>query len=146
MQRAATLLCAALSFAAQPAFGQVVIGGGAGIVYGGYGPPLYGGYAPYAIVDPWATAPLVPRSPETWPSCYRYGRCSPAEMAAYRYRVERLERLAPAAPPDTSVQHQPGPFVPPPPTAEQDIRPEFRGSSVVKEEYRESGRPIDGRQ
>jgi hypothetical protein len=151
MHRTPTLLCAALSFAAPPAFGQVVIGGSAGMVYGGYGAPVYGGpvyggYAPYAIVDPWAAAPLVPRGPDTLPSCYRYGRCSPADMAAYRYRVERLERLAPSAPPDASAHHQSGPFVPPPPTAEQDIRPEYRGSSVVKEEYRESGRPIDGRQ
>jgi hypothetical protein len=146
------VLTAALSFGAPPASGQVVIGGGAGVVYGGYGPHvgygpyLYGGYAPYAIVDPWAAVPLVPRSPDTWPSCYRYGRCSPADIAAYRYRVDRLERLAPSAPADAPGQdlfRPSGP--PPPPTAEEDIRPEYRGASVVKEEYRESGRPIDGR-
>jgi hypothetical protein len=162
MKRTAALLCAALSFAAQPAFGQVAIGGGAGVVYGGgagvvfggygrywyrgYAPYFYGGYAPYVIVEPWAMAPLVPRIPDALPSCYRYGRCSPADMANYRYRTERLDRLAPTSPPDTAALDRPRPHAPPPPTAEQDIRPEFRGSSVVREEYRESGRPIDGRQ
>ena len=148
MKDAIALLCAALSFAAPPAFGQVVIGGNAAIVYGGYPYGMYtpyGVYAPYAIVDPWATVPGVPRIPDAAPSCYRMGRCSPAEVAAYRYRVERLDRLAPAAPPGTEVPEafrRPAP----PPTAVEDIRPEYRDASVVKEEYRESGRPVDGRQ
>lgn len=147
MKPAALLLCAALPFAALPAIGQVVIGGGAGVGYGGYGRYMYGGYGPYVIVDPWASVPLVPRSPDTWPACYRYGRCSPADIAAYRYRVDRLERLAPSVPPDAPAQGYPQPSVPPPPpTAELDIRPEFRGASVIREEYRESGRPVDGRQ
>jgi hypothetical protein len=147
MKRTAALFCAALALAAVPAFGQVVVGGGAGAAYGGYGPYVYGGYGPYVIIDPWAGVPLVPRSPDTLPSCYRYGRCSPADMAAYRYRVERIERLAPSAPSDVPAQGHLQPSAPPPPpTAEQDIRPEFRGASVVKEEYRDSGRPIDGRQ
>jgi hypothetical protein len=34
----------------------------------------------------------------------------------------------------------------PPPAPVEDIRPEYRDSSVVREEYRESGRPVDGRQ
>lgn len=148
MQCTAALLCATLSFAAPPASGQVVIGGNAAIVYGAY--PYgayapYGVYAPYAIVDPWATVPGVPRIPDAAPSCYRIGRCSPAEMAAYRYRVERLDRLAPAAPPGAEVLHSFRPPAPPP-TAVEDIRPEYRDSSVVKEEYRGSGRPVDGRQ
>ena len=147
MKRTAVLLCAALAFAALPAFGQALIRGGVGVGYGGYGPFVYGGYGPYVIVDPWARAPFVPRSPDTWPSCYRYGRCSSADIAAYRYRVERIERLAPSAPSDVPAQGHFQPSAPPPPpTAEQDIRPEFRGSSVVKEAYRDSGRPIDGRQ
>lgn len=148
MQRTAALLCVALSFAAPPAFGQVVIGGNAAIVYGGYPYGMYapyGVYAPYAIVDPWATAPGVPRIPDTTPSCYRYGRCTPADVAAYRYRAERLDRLAPAAPPGTEALHSFRPPAPPP-TAVEDIRLEYRGSSVVREEYRESGRPVDGRQ
>ena len=147
MKRTAVLLCAALALAAFPAFGQVVIGGGAGAVYGRYGLYGYGAHGPYVIIDPWAGVPLVPRSPDTLPSCYRYGRCSAADIAAYRYRVERLERLAPSAPSDMSGQGHFQPSVPPPPpTAEQDIRPEFRGSSVVKEQYRDTGGPIDGRQ
>jgi hypothetical protein len=151
MKYAAALLCAALSFAVQPAFGQVVIGGGAGVVYGGYGRYggyglyPYGAYVPYVIVDPWTTAPVVPRIPDAAPSCYRYGRCSPADVAAYRYRAERLDRLAPSAPAETEALHSFRPPAPPP-TAAEDIHPEYRGSSVVKDEYRESGRPIDGRQ
>jgi hypothetical protein len=150
--RAALALLAAV-LCAGPASGQVVIWGGAGVVYGGYGPYLYGGYlpypygvyGPYAIVDPWAVMPLVPRSPDTWPSCYRYGRCSTADIAAYRYRVDRLERLAPSAPVDAAAPR--GPLRPsaPPPTAEEDIRPEYREASVVREEYRETGRPKIGR-
>jgi hypothetical protein len=145
VKRTAARLCVALSFAGQPAFGQVVIGGNAGIVYGGYGPYPYGGYAPYAIVDPWATVPGVPRIPDAAPSCYRYGRCSPAEVAAYRYRVERLDRLAPAAPPGPEAFNS-FRLPAPPPTAVEDILPQYRESSVVKEQYREGGRPIDGRQ
>jgi hypothetical protein len=158
MRAALALLSAVLC--AGPASGQVVIWGGAGVVHGGYGPYLYGGYrpylyggylpypygayGPYAIVDPWAVMPLVPRSPDIWPSCYRYGRCSTADIAAYRYRVDRLERLAPSAPVDVPPV---GPLRPaePPPTAEEDIRPEYRAASVVKEEYRETGRPRNGR-
>jgi hypothetical protein len=113
--------------------------------YGGYGLYPYGAYAPYVIVDPWATVPGVPRIPDAAPSCYRYGRCSPAEVAAYRYRVERLDRLAPSAPPGPEALNSYRPPAPPP-TAVEDIRPEYQGSSVVKDEYRESGRPIDGRQ
>lgn len=145
------LLCFALSCAVLPASAQVVIGG-AGAMYGGYGPyPYgaypYGGYAPYGIADPWAAVPLVPRSPDISPSCYRYGRCSPADLSAYRYRVDRLERLAPSAPPDAGTPDALRHLVPPPPpTPEQEIRPEFQGSGGIKEEYRDSGRPIDGRQ
>lgn len=156
MRAAVALVSAVLSLGAGPATGQVVIWGGAGVVYGGYGPYLYGSYlpypygypysayGPYAIVDPWAVMPLVPRSPDTWPSCYRYGRCSAADIAAYRYRVDRLERLAPSAPVDAPP---PGPLRPTgtPPTLEEHIRLEYREASVVKEEYRESGRPKIGR-
>jgi len=130
-----------LAFAALPAHGQVVIGGG---VYGGYAPYPYGPYAPYVIVDPWATIPPA-RVPDVTPACYRYGRCSTAEAAAYRRRAEQLDRLAPAAPAAPAAVTRSGPGPLPPPTAEQEIRPEFRGASVVREEYRDSGRPIAGR-
>lgn len=155
LKRALTLL----AVAAFPAHAQVVIGGG---VYGGYAPyaygpygPLpyggvygsvpYGAYVPYGVLDPWATA-FPPRLSDVSPACYRYGRCSPGEVAAYRYRAERLDRLAPAAPADPFAARRYGPSAMPPPTAEEDIRPEYRGSSVVREAYRDSGRPIDGRQ
>lgn len=154
MRRALALF----AFAALPAYGQVVIGGG---VYGGYAPhayapygPLpygafgfvpYGAYAPYGIVDPWAAA-VPPRLSDVSPACYRYGRCSPGEVAAYRYRAERLDRLAPSAPADPIATPRNGPRAMPPPTAEEDIRPEYRDSSVVREAYRDTGRPVDGRQ
>ncbi len=145
---------ALLVLAALPAYGQVVIGGG---VYGGYAPypygPLpygafgpfpYGAVAPYGIVDPWAAA-SPPRLSDVSPACLRYGRCSPAEVAAYRHRAERLDRLAPSAPTDPVPAPRFGPSALPPPTAEEDIRPEYRGSGVVREAYRDSGRPVDGR-
>jgi hypothetical protein len=147
---------ALLAFAALPASGQVVIGGGvyggyAPYPYGPYGPLPYGGfatapygvYAPHVVVDPWATT--VPRLPDVTPACYRYGRCSPAEVAAYRRRAEQLDRLAPSAPADPGAAPRYGPSPMPPPTAEEDILPEYRASSRVREEYRDSGRPIDGR-
>jgi hypothetical protein len=157
--RIAKKLALALALVTGPALAQVVVGGGAGIVYGpypygafapygiggagvSYGPYPYGVYAPYGAVEPWAG--VGPRYPDATPSCYRYGRCTPAEVAAYRYRVERLDRLAPAAPPEAALPEPLRP--PPPPTAVEDIRPEYRGASVVKEEYRDSGRPVDGRQ
>jgi hypothetical protein len=148
---------AVLALAAPPALGQVVIGGGAGIVYGPWVPipfwpgALYGPWpgvlyapAPYVLVDPWVAAPLLPRDPETWPSCYRYGRCSAAEIARYRHRVDRLERLAPSAPADPQTWEPYGwraPLVPP--TPEENIHPEYRGASVVREEYAGSGRPVE---
>jgi hypothetical protein len=102
--------------------------------------------APYVPADPWLVTPFLPRSPETWPSCYRYGRCSAAEIAAYRYRVDRLERLAPSAPTDARMGGWPSSRPPiAPPTPEENIRPEFRGASVLREEYAESGRPLGER-
>lgn len=157
--RIARMLALALALVASPVLAQIVVGGGGGIVYGPYpygafapygmggagvlyGPYPYGVNAPYGVVEPWAG--VAPRYPDVTPSCYRYGRCTPAEIAAYRYRVERLDRLAPAAPAD-SVPLEPY-RPPPPPTSAQDIRPEYQGASVVREEYRDSGRPVDGRQ
>jgi hypothetical protein len=136
MRKTALLVAVASACAAPPAPGQVVIGGGVG--YGIYGPP-------YPIVDPWLLAPAAPRIPGVSPSCYRYGRCSPAELSAYQYRAERLDRLAPVAPPGDTVPLEAS-RPPPPPTAAQEIRPEYQGASVVREEYRDSGRPVDGRQ
>jgi hypothetical protein len=150
LQRGAAI-CAGLALVAPAALGQVLIGGGAGMVYGPLVPVvpwpgmLYAP-APYVLVDPWLVTPFAPRSPDLWPSCYRYGRCSAAEIAAYRYRLERLERLAPSAPPDALRPDLLWPrssIVPP--TPEENIRPEFRGASVPREEYLESGRPIGAR-
>jgi hypothetical protein len=129
---------ALFALAALPAYGQVIVGGGG---YGGYAPHAY---APYGIVAPWAAA-VPPRLSDVSPACFRHGRCSPGEVAAYRYRVERLDRLAPSAPADPFAEQRHGPSAMPPPTAEEDIRPEYRRSSVVREAYRDSGRPIDGR-
>lgn len=139
---------AALMLAPPAALAQVVVGGGMGIVYGPVAPlaPWPGALyapAPYVLVDPWFSAPLLPRNPETWPSCYRYGRCSAAEIATYRHRVDRLERLAPSAPADprTADPHAARPVLVAP-TPEENIRPEFRETSLVREEYAGSGRPV----
>lgn len=135
----------ALALNAPAALGQVAIGSGAGIVYGPLVPvaPWTGvlyAPAPYVLADPWLAAP---RSAETSPSCYRYGRCSAAEIAAHRHRVDRLERLAPSAPADPRAWD---PYLTrpplPPPTPEENIRPEYRGAGVVREEFAGSGRPV----
>jgi hypothetical protein len=150
MQRCA-VICAALALIAPAALAQVAVAGGAAIVYGPLAPiaPWPGVLyppAPYMLVDPWLAAPLVPRSPGNLPSCYRYGRCSAAEIAAYRYRIDRLERLAPSAPADPRAwDPQPARLPLAPPTPEENIRPEFRGAGLVREEYAGSGRPVGER-
>lgn len=145
---------AALALVTPAAFGQVVIGGGAGIVYGPVMPvvpwagAVYGPWpgvvypAPYVVVEPWFATPYLPRSPDTWPSCYRYGRCSAAEIGAYRHRVDRLERLAPAAPADPRTWDVQSARPLAPPTPEENIRPEYRGAGTVREEYAGTGQPV----
>ena len=78
-------------------------------------------------------------------SCYRIGRCSAYDLYRFRNRPNRLTRLAPQVPPE-SVALSPSIhylwfFVPV--TPEENILPEFRMASQVRDEYRAVGRPID---
>jgi hypothetical protein len=126
---------------------QVAIGVGGGIVYGPVVPgPVYGLYAPVVVVP----VPLYgygagflypPPRTDGLPSCYRAGRCTLADLFALGGRPDRLDRLAPTAPDAPLAGHA---FERPanvPPTAEDEIRPEYRGASVPREEFRESGTP-----
>jgi hypothetical protein len=134
-----------------PAFapGQVVIGLGAGVAYGPVlAPvPVYGPYAPVVIVPyplyGYGGAGFVYPPPRTdgLPSCYRAGRCTLADLYALGGRPDRLDRLAPA-PPDPPYAGRE--FERPanvPPTAVDEIRPEYRDASVPRDEFRESGTP-----
>jgi hypothetical protein len=128
---------------------QVVIGGGVVFGYGVYPArpgallPIhpYGGYlwSPYGgelLPDPL-------RFEEGLPSCYRFGRCTVRDLELFRDRPHRLERLAPAAPSGaTRVERYGRADVTP--TPEENIRPEYRGASLPREEFREVGRPREG--
>lgn len=130
-----------------PAFapGQVAIGLGAGVAYGPILAPVP--YAPVVIV-PYALygyggAGFVYPPPRTdgLPSCYRAGRCTLADLYALGGRPDRLDRLAPAAPDPPYAGRA---FERPanvPPTAADEIRPEYRDASVPRDEFRESGTP-----
>lgn len=126
---------------------QVAIGIGGGIVYGPVVPaPLYGLYAPIVVVPVplygYGGAGLLYPPPRTdgLPSCYRAGRCTLADLYALGGRPDRLDRLAPTAP-DSPLAGRafelPHDVLP---TPEDEIRPEYRGASVPREEFRESGK------
>jgi hypothetical protein len=130
---------AALALAAAPGTeAQVVIDGGVG--YGVYPVPpalvwplypyRYGGYV---FPDPLRFTDAVP-------SCYRFGRCSLREIELFRDRPHRLDRLAPAAPEGGQPQEPPSRAAGAP-TPEENIRPEYRGASVPRAEFSETGKP-----
>ena len=133
-------ILAALALAAAPRAVAQVVTGGAGAGYGVY--PV----APAALVPlypyPYGAYPDPLRFTDDLPSCYRFGRCTLRELELYRDRPYRLDRLAPAAPAGA-----PHPGSAPPsratvaPTPEENIRPEYRGASVPRAEFGESGRP-----
>jgi hypothetical protein len=146
-------MLAGLALAAAPgAAAQVVVSGGFGIGYGVYpvAPlvlvPLYPHpYGYYPVPDPLRFAEGVP-------SCYRFGRCTLRDLEVFRDRPHRLERLAPAAPdlkppaayaapPFAAGQWEPPTRAPVAPTPAENIRPEYRGASVPREEFSESGKP-----
>jgi hypothetical protein len=79
------------------------------------------------------------------PSCYRIGRCSAYDLYRFRDRPNRLTRLAPEAPPQIGAQ-------PPsihylwflvPVTPAENILPEYRTASQIRDEYHAVGTPID---
>jgi hypothetical protein len=92
-------------------------------------------YGMYALPD---VGPAVP-------SCYRIGRCSADDLYRFRDRPNRLTRLAPEAPPESVAEAASIPyrwfFVPA--TPEENILPQYRAASQVRDEYRAVGRPID---
>jgi len=79
-------------------------------------------------------------------SCYRIGRCSAHDLYRFRDRPNRLTRLAPEAPPESSVRPPLIPYVwvLVPVTPEENILPKYRTASQVRDEYRGVGTPIDG--
>lgn len=82
------------------------------------------------------------RFTESLPACYRFGRCSLRDIELFRDRLHRLERLAPAAPggaPHAGAELPSRAAVAP--TPEENIRPEYRGASVPRAEFSESGQP-----
>lgn len=128
---------AVMLLAPQPSNAQAAFGAGAW--YGPYPPslvvvPSYS-YGAYRSPAPLAADP---------PPCLRFGRCSAFELYLFRDRPERLERLAPAAPPSgfpPAVQMR---NVFPPDvtrTPDENILPEYRGKSLPREDYSESGKP-----
>lgn len=149
MRRAALLAVLAVLAAASsaPARAQVAIGLGAGIVYGPLVPaPVYGLYAPIVVVP----VPLYgygagllypPPRTDGLPSCYRAGRCTAADLYALGGRPDRLDRLAPTPPEPPYAGQTFGLPANVPPTPESEIRPEYRGASVPRGEFEESGRP-----
>ena len=149
MLRIAARISLAGLVAALPAVApaQIAIGLGAGVVYGPLlaPAPLYGLYAPVVVVPyplyGYGGAGFLYPPPRTdgLPSCYRAGRCTLADLYALGGRPDRLDRLAPTAPDPPYAGHA---FDLPTnvrPTAEEEIRPEYRGASVPREEFRESG-------
>jgi hypothetical protein len=132
---------AALALASAPHADAQVVTGGIALGYGVY--PI----APIVLVPfyPYPYGYLVPdplRFTESLPSCYRFGRCSLRDLERFRDRPHRLARLAPAAPdgaPDAGSERPNRGEVAP--TPEQNIRPEYRGASLPRAEFSESGTP-----
>jgi hypothetical protein len=128
---------AAVTLAAASRAGAQWAPGGVSLGYGAY--PL----APVLVVPPYALPydlyPDPSRFTDELPSCYRFGRCTLRDVERFRDRPHRLERLAPAAPEGV-------PFAAPrradiPPTPEEHIRPEYRGASLPRAEFSETGTP-----
>ena len=131
---------AALALVAAPSAEAQVVTGGAGVGYGVY--PV----APAVLVPlypyPYGAYPDPLRFTDDLPSCYRFGRCTLRDLELYRDRPNRLDRLAPAVP--AGAPHAgsaPPSRAPVAPTPEENIRPEYRGASVPRAEFSESGQP-----
>ena len=168
MMRIAARISLAGLFAVVPAIApaQVAIGLGAGVAYGPVlAPvPVYGLYGPVVVPYPYAPVPAYglygpvvvpyplygyggagflypPPRTDGLPSCYRAGRCTLADLYALGWRPDRLDRLAPTAPDPPYAGPALGRPANVPPTAADEIRPEYRGASLPREEFRESGTP-----
>lgn len=78
-------------------------------------------------------------------SCLRVGRCSAYDVYYFRDRPNRLTRLAPEPPAESSdlppwIQYE---WIFVPVTPEANIVPKYRTASQVRDEYRTVGTPID---
>jgi hypothetical protein len=153
-RRLVALLAAGLACAAVPVGAEVVASGGLW-----YGAPLLwapapilwpypGAWYPYAAPSavPYAAPSVNYRAPDFAPSCLRIGRCTVEEVQFYYRRPEVLERRAPTAPETPSAAP---PFVPVfphgvVPTSDEAVQPAYRGASLPREEFSESGMPLDG--
>jgi hypothetical protein len=133
-------MLAALALAATLRAEAQIVAGGAGLGYGIYpsAPLVFVPLYPY----PYGVYPDPLRFTDELPSCYRFGRCTLRDLELFRDRPHRLDRLAPAAP--DGAPHA-GPERPSraavAPTPEENIRPEYRGASVPRAEFSESGKP-----
>ncbi len=130
----------ALALVATPRAEAQTVTGGVGLGYGVY--PV----APVVLVplypDPYGVYADPLRFTDELPSCYRFGRCTLRDLERFRDRPNRLDRLAPAVP--AGAPHAGS--APPSraavaPTPEENIRPEYRGASVPRAEFSESGKP-----
>jgi hypothetical protein len=137
MRIGAGMLVALALVAPHRAEAQIAIGG---VGYGVYPvtPAVLVPFYPY----PYGVYPDPLRFTESLPSCYRFGRCTLRDLELFRDRPHRLDRLAPAAP--DGAPHagaQPPGRTAVAPTPEENIRPEYRGASVPRAEFGESGKP-----
>ncbi len=107
------------------------------------GPPL-GPTMMHVVPYPYGMHALPDVAPEV-PSCYRIGRCSAYDLYRFRDRPNRLTRLAPEAPPESVAEAASIPYrwFLVPATPEENILPQYRAASQVRDEYRAVGRPID---
>ena len=77
-------------------------------------------------------------------ACYRFRRCSLNDLYRFAGRPNWLTRLAPEPPPSgdelASIEYR-WSFAPV--TPEENILPQYRATSRVRDEYQAVGRPID---
>jgi len=122
---------------------QTPAGGSVGFGHGVYARPPGVMPPPYPHLHGGALYPDPLRLADELPSCYRFGRCTLRDIERFRDRPHRLERLAPTAPASVDTLRASGGDASRSgvaPTPEENIRPEYRGASLPREEFRETGR------
>ena len=122
---------------------QTPVAGSAGVAYGAHVRPPGVMPPPYPYPHSGASYPDPLRLTDELPSCYRFGRCTLRDIERFRDRPHRLERLAPTAPASVETLRPSGGDASRSgvaPTPEENIRPEYRGASLPREEFRETDR------